>query len=80
MTAPLPQPRSAIDLENQQLLTEHQLAQRWAISVKTLQNRRVAGGFVPYVKLSRTVRYRLSDIINWEVASLRHNTSEGERA
>ena len=62
------------------LLTEQQLAERWAISVKTLQNRRVSGGFVPYIKLSRTVRYRLSDVLAWEGANLRNNTSEGERA
>ena len=62
------------------LLTELQLAERWAISVKTLQNRRVSGGFVPYIKLSRTVRYRLSDVLAWEGAHLHSNTSEGERA
>lgn len=59
------------------LLTEQQLAQRWAISVKTLQNRRVSGGFVPFVKLSRSVRYRLADVIEWEADNLRRSTSEG---
>ena len=58
------------------LLDEHALACRWSISVKTLQNRRVAGGFIPFVKISRSVRYRLSDVIAWEEANLRKSTSE----
>lgn len=59
------------------LLDERALAQRWSISIKTLRNRRVTGGFVPFVKISRSVRYRLSDVIAWENASLRRSTSEG---
>lgn len=59
------------------LLDERALAERWSISVKTLRNRRVTGGFVPFVKISRSVRYRLSDVIAWENTSLRRSTSEG---
>lgn len=59
------------------LLTEQQLAERWSVSIKTLQNRRVLGGFVPFVKLSRSVRYRLSDVVEWENSRLRSSTSEG---
>jgi hypothetical protein len=65
---------------NTYLLTEQQLAERWSISVKTLQNRRVSGGFIPYVKISRSVRYRLEDVTRWEIANLRDNTSESERS
>lgn len=58
------------------LITETELSRRWKISVKTLRNRRVVGGFVPYIKISRTVRYRVSDVVAWEEASLRQSTSE----
>lgn len=59
------------------LLDETALADRWKWSVKTLRNKRVTGGFIPFVKISRSVRYRLSDIIAWEEAHLHRSTSEG---
>lgn len=64
------------DRRSETFLNEHALAERWAISVKTLRNRRVTGGFLPFVKLSRSVRYRLSDVIAWEEANTRENTCQ----
>ena len=58
------------------LLTELQLASRWLISVKTLQNARVVGGGLPYIKIGRAVRYRLIDIEAFETANIRSSTSE----
>ena len=58
------------------LLHETELAQRHGLSIKTLQNQRVAGGGVPFLKLGRTVRYRLSDVLEFERQSLRHSTSQ----
>lgn len=66
-------------LPNAALLTEHELAARWCTSVKTLQNARVKGGSVAYVKLGRLVRYRLQDIEAHEAANLHHSTSEVRR-
>ena len=60
-------PYSAYDPTNI-LLTETQLAERQQRSVKTLQNLRVKGGSIPFVKIGRHVRYRLSDVIAWEAA------------
>ena len=57
-------------------LTEQQLADRWNISVRTLQAARVKGVGVPFVRIGRSVRYRLEDVIAYEEKQLRTNTSE----
>jgi len=60
------------------LLTEGQLAARWALaSAKKLQADRLKGGGCPFVKIGRSVRYRLSDVLAYETANLRTSTSEG---
>lgn len=59
------------------LLDERALAARWGISIKTLQNNRVYGTGIPFLKLGRSVRYRLSDVLTAERAALRSSTSEG---
>lgn len=61
------------------LLTEHEVAGRQGRSVRTLQNQRVNGGGIPYLKLGRAVRYRLSDVITWEEARRFSSTSEKEQ-
>ena len=38
-------------------LTENELAARHRRSAKTLQNARVKGGFIPFVRIGRNVRY-----------------------
>jgi hypothetical protein len=46
--------------------------------VKTLRNARVSGGYVPFVKIGRSVRYRLSDVLAFEQAALKRSTSDDE--
>ncbi|MCJ2071263.1 transcriptional regulator [Methylobacterium sp. J-030] len=58
------------------LLTEFDLARRQNRSVKTIRNQRVLGGGVPFIKIGRLVRYRLSDVIPWENARLHSSTSD----
>jgi hypothetical protein len=58
------------------LLTETQLAERWQLSPKTLQNARVAGTGVAFVKIGHAVRYRLSDVLAYEQSHVRGSTSE----
>lgn len=58
------------------LLTEEQLAARWALSVKTLQAARLKGSLVDFVKIGRSVRYRLTDVEAYENAQLRRSTSD----
>jgi hypothetical protein len=43
------------------LLTRHQLANRWQVSIETLK-RREKSGILPPLKLGSIVRYRLMDI------------------
>lgn len=57
-------------------LTEHDLATRHQRSVKTLRNERLQGKGVPYVKIGRSVRYRLSDIESFEESQVRRSTSD----
>jgi len=61
---------------NDCLLDETAVAKRQARSVKTLRNQRVAGDGIPFLKLGRTVRYRLSDVIAWELSCLRSSTTD----
>ena len=49
------------DTNSVQLVTRRGLAGRWQVSVETLK-RRERTGVLPFLKLGRGVRYRLSDI------------------
>ena len=42
---------------NKHSLTENQLAERWHVSIKTLQDWRRKGTGVSYLKLGKAVRY-----------------------
>ena len=44
------------------LLTEKEVQELYKINVKTLQRERCSGSGIPYVKLGRRVRYKVSDI------------------
>jgi hypothetical protein len=57
-------------------LNEKQLADRWGVSARTLQAARVKGSGVPFIRIGRAVRYRLEDVLAYEQARLRTNTSE----
>jgi hypothetical protein len=59
------------------LLTEQQLAERQQRSVKMLQNLRVKGGSIPFVKIGRHVRYRLSHVMGCEAAHTLASASGG---
>ena len=58
------------------LLAEEQAAQLMGKSVSTLQKDRVSGAGVPYVKLGRAVRYRLSDLKAHIARNIRRSTSD----
>jgi hypothetical protein len=59
-------------------LTEQQLAARHQRSVKTLRNDRVLGGYIKFVRIGRTIRYRLSDVVAYENENSFRSTSEAE--
>jgi predicted DNA-binding transcriptional regulator AlpA len=59
-----------------ELLTERDVSDRLHLSMKTLRNWRVRGEGPKFLKIGRLVRYRLSDVLAWEEASLRSSTSD----
>ena len=46
-------------------LGEREVAKILGLSVQTLRNRRFLGHPSPYVKLGRSVRYLLTDVLAW---------------
>jgi hypothetical protein len=60
-------------------LTERELAQRLAVSVKWLQKMRLIGGGVPFCKIGSAVRYPIGEIEKFEAAALRKSTSDPGR-
>ena len=50
---------------NPRYLGEREVAKILGLSVQTLRNRRFLGHPPPYVKLGRSVRYLLADILAW---------------
>jgi hypothetical protein len=55
-------------MSNDPAFIETEQAQRWAISIKTLQRWRCENRGPRYTKLSKVVRYRLADILDYEQA------------
>ena len=54
----------------EKLLTQKQLARRWALSERTLERWRCTGEGPTYVKLGGLVRYRLADVEEFEQKGL----------
>jgi excisionase family DNA binding protein len=46
-------------------LDEKQLAKLLGVSIRTLQNRRVAGGGIPFIKIGKAVRYNPKDVAEY---------------
>lgn len=57
-------------------LTQAQLAERWQVAQSTLERWRSEGLGPIYMKILGRVRYRLSDITDFEEDSLRGSTSQ----
>ena len=58
------------------LLTQADVAKRLAISVRSVERMRTAGGGPRYIKVRHSVRYREADLMAWEEAQSRASTSE----
>jgi predicted site-specific integrase-resolvase len=63
-----------------ELWTQTQIAERWQVSEGTLERWRSEGIGPIFLKLQGQVRYRLSDVVAFEEASLRRSTSESYNA
>lgn len=59
----------------QLFVTEKQLAARWQSSVKKLQKDRLHGTGPPFVRMGRLVRYRMTDVVDYEAEHTLHHTS-----
>ncbi|BCO30138.1 hypothetical protein TspCOW1_02410 [Thiohalobacter sp. COW1] len=59
------------------LLTQKQLAQRWALSERTLERWRCTGLGPVYIKLGHSVRYRMADIEAFEQAGTQNRPIRG---
>jgi SRSO17 transposase len=72
------QQRPTPPIADETFLTDEQLAARWQLAPKTLRNARVAGRLIGFVKIGRSVRYRLSEIIAYELQNSVRSTSGGQ--
>jgi Helix-turn-helix domain len=59
------------------LFTEEQAAEYLQQKVKTLQAKRVSGGGAPFVKLGRSVRYRMGDLHAYIASNVRLQCRQG---
>jgi len=51
--------------EHQKYINEYQLSELIGIALSTLRNNRSKGQGIPYIKLGRSVRYNLQDVIDF---------------
>ncbi len=58
-------------------LTEKQVAEITQIALSTLRNDRFLGQGIPYIKIGRSVRYSLTDVVNF-MESYRVKTHQKE--
>lgn len=63
-------------LSERRVLNENELAERWGLSVKTLQRWRCMSLGPTYLKLGNRVGYRQEDIDQYERDVLRHGSGD----
>ena len=56
-------------------LTDVQLAARWGRTPGSLRNARVAGNGCPFIRIGRSIRYRLTDVLAYEEANKATSTT-----
>jgi len=54
-----------MELLNNRYLTEKECSELTGIKLSTLRNHRFMGKGIPYTKLSKSVRYSLSEVIDY---------------
>lgn len=69
-------PSHAQNPSERRVLKEQELAERWSISVKTLQRWRCTSLGPRFLKLGNRVGYRLEDVEQYERSASRISTSE----
>ncbi|WP_417793258.1 helix-turn-helix transcriptional regulator [Terasakiella pusilla] len=66
------------ETQNDQFLTEKEFAERFGLAEATVRSWRVLGKGPKFLKIGRIVRYRLSDVLNWEETLVCSSTSQAE--
>ena len=61
-----------------ELLTAEAAAERLLIAAGTLANWRVLGGGPPFVRVGRSIRYRVADLDAWLDARTARSTAEAD--
>jgi hypothetical protein len=65
-----------MQIQSRKYLNEHELAERFGMTVKWLQKMRLLGGGIPFYRFGRAVRYSIEDIEQYEAAARRNSTSD----
>jgi predicted DNA-binding transcriptional regulator AlpA len=60
-----------------ELIDESGLARLVALKPSYLRKLRISGGGPKFIKIGRSVRYRVTDVENWLASRTRRNTAEG---
>jgi len=68
--------KTTVPQGQRRVLNEHELAERWGISIKTLQRWRCMALGPRFLKLGNRVGYRLEDIEQYERKVSRESTGE----
>lgn len=71
-------PTTTSSLDYAGALNEGRTAELLGVSVRTLQNWRLRGGGPRYLKLGRSVRYRVSDLTAFMEGCLAASTTEAD--
>ena len=51
-------------------LTPRELADRWKVSIRTLERRRAEQSGPAWFRIGGSIRYRVKDVLAWEAAHL----------
>lgn len=65
----------SISVDQHPHINEYQLSKRWQVSVKKLQKDRLTGEGIPFLRIGRSIRYRMSDVLAFEEANMMTSTS-----
>ena len=58
------------------LINDKEAARRVGVSVAWFQQKRTTGGGPPYIKIGKSVRYRISDLNHWFALNKVENTAQ----
>ncbi len=75
-TAVIPMQQIKEREDENRLINDKEAARRVGVSVAWFQQKRTTGGGPPYIKVGRSVRYRISDLNHWFALNKVENTAQ----